>query len=108
MSGTLLQVLAAMLRLYSLMLVVYALLSWVMHEEHYPPAVRWLQSMVEPVLSQIRRVIPPIAGIDLSVIAALLIIEMIRSFLLYLVILPKSRSAFLAAADPGKRLITSL
>ena len=83
MSGTFLQVLAAMLRLYSLMLVVYALLSWVMHEEHYPPAVRWLQGMVEPVLSQIRRVIPPIAGIDLSVIAALLIIEMIRSFLLY-------------------------
>ena len=83
MSGTLLQVLAAMLRLYSLMLVVYALLSWIMHEEHSPPAVRWLQGMVEPVLSQIRRVIPPIAGIDLSVIAALLIIEMIRSFLLY-------------------------
>ena len=83
MSGTFLQVLAAMLRLYSLMLVVYALLSWVMQEEHYPPSVRWLQSMVEPVLSQIRRVIPPIAGIDLSVIAALLIIEMIRSFLLY-------------------------
>ena len=83
MSGTLLQVLAAMLRLYSLMLVVYALLSWVMHEEHYPPSVRWLQSMVEPVLSQIRRVIPPIVGIDFSVIAALLIIEMIRSFLLY-------------------------
>ena len=83
MSETLLQVLAAMLRLYSLMLVVYALLSWDMHEEHYPPAVRWLQSMVEPVLSQIRRVIPPIAGIDLSVIAALLIIEMIRSLLLY-------------------------
>ena len=83
MSGTILQVLAAMLRLYSLMLVVYALLSWVMHEEHYPPSVRWLQSMVEPVLSQIRRVIPPIAGIDFSVIAALLIIEMIRSLLLY-------------------------
>ena len=83
MSGTLLQVLAAMLRLYSLMLVVYALLSWIMREEHYPPAVRWLESMVEPVLSQIRRVIPPIAGIDFSVIATFLIIEMIRSFLLY-------------------------
>ena len=83
MSGTLLQALAAMLRLYSLMLVLYALLSWVMHEEHYPPAVRWLQSMVEPVLSKIRRLIPPIAGVDLSVVAALLIIEMIRSLLLY-------------------------
>ena len=83
MSGSIPQVIATMLRLYSLMLVVYALISWVMHEEHYPPAVRWLQSMVEPVLSQIRRFIPPIAGIDLSVIAALLIIELIRSFLLY-------------------------
>ena len=83
MSGTLLQVIAALLRLYSLMLVVYALISWVMHEEHYPPAVHWLKSMVEPVLSKIRRVIPPIAGIDLSVVAALLIIEMIRSLLLY-------------------------
>ena len=80
---SLLYVLAWMLRAYSYMLVVYVLLSWIMHEEHYPPIVRWLQSMVEPVLSQIRRVIPPIAGIDLSVIAALLIIEMIRSFLLY-------------------------
>ena len=82
-TGSLLYVLAWMLRAYSYMLVVYVLLSWVMHEEHYPPAVRWLQSMVEPVLSRIRRVIPPIGGIDVSVIAALLIIEMIRSFLLY-------------------------
>ena len=82
-SGSLLQVLAAMLRLYSLRLVVYVLLSWVMHEEQYPPAVRWLQSMVEPGLTRIWKVIPPIGGIDVSVIAALLIIEMIRSFLLY-------------------------
>ena len=82
-TGSLLYVLAWMLRAYSYMLVVYVLLSWVMHEEHYPPIVRWLQSMVEPVLSQIRRVIPPIAGIDLSVIAALILIQMIRSYLLY-------------------------
>ena len=81
-SGTIILVLAAMLRLYSLMLVVYALLSWIMHENHYPPAVRWLESMVEPFLTPIRKVIPPIGGIDLSVFAALLIIEMIRSFIL--------------------------
>ena len=82
-TGSLLYVLAWMLRAYSYMLVVYVLLSWVMHEEHYPPIVRWLQSMVAPVLSQIRRVIPPIAGIDLSVIAALILIQMICSYLLY-------------------------
>ena len=82
-TGSLLYVLAWMLRAYSYMLVVYVLLSWVMHEEHYPPIVRWLQSMVEPVLTQIRKVIPPIGGIDISAIAAVLIVEMIRSFLLY-------------------------
>ena len=83
MSESLIFVLDGMLWAYFYMIVVYALLSWVMHEEHYPPIVRWLQSMVEPVLSQIRRLIPPIAGIDLSVIAALLLIHMIRSYLLY-------------------------
>ena len=78
-TGSLLYVLAWMLRAYSYMLVVYVLLSWAMHEEHYPPIVRWLQSMVEPVLTQIRKVIPPIGGIDVSAIAAVLIVEMIRS-----------------------------
>ncbi len=63
--------------------------------------------MVEPVLSRIRKVIPPIAGIDVSVIAALLLIEMIRSFYTLLNHLSKSRFALLAAAEPGKRLITS-
>tara|TARA_B100000686_G_C15797986_1_gene482889 strand:- start:98 stop:346 length:249 start_codon:yes stop_codon:yes gene_type:complete len=81
MSGSLIFVLDGMLTAYSYMLVVYVLLSWVMHEEHYPPILRWLQGMVEPVLSQIRRLIPPIAGIDLSVVAALMLIWMIRSLL---------------------------
>ena len=81
--SSIIQMLATLLRLYSLMLVVYALISWIMHEHHYPPAVRWLQSMVEPILNPIRKFLPPIGGIDFSVIAALLIIEMIRSFILY-------------------------
>ena len=81
--SSIIQMLATLLRLYSLMLVVYALISWIMHEHHYPPAVRWLQSVVEPILNPIRKFLPPIGGIDFSVIAALLIIEMIRSFILY-------------------------
>ena len=78
--------LAWMLRAYSYMLVVYVLLSWVMHEEHYPPIVRWIQSIVEPLLFQIRKVIPPIAGFDISAIAALLIVEIIHAEILKLII----------------------
>ena len=81
MSGSLIFVLDGMLLAYSYVLFVYVLLSWIMHEEHYPPILRWLQSMVEPVMSQIRRVIPPIVGIDLSWVVALLLIQMIRLLL---------------------------
>lgn len=85
-TGSLLFVLAWMLRAYSYMLLVYVLLSWVMHEEHYPPIVRWLQSIVEPVLFQIRKVIPPIGGFDISAIVALLIVEIIHTEILKLII----------------------
>ena len=76
------QVLASMLRLFSLMLVIYALLSWVITDPRHP-AFRFLQSMVEPVLNPIRKVLPPMGGFDISIVAALMGIEILRSFLLY-------------------------
>ena len=44
---------------------------------------RFLESMVEPVLNPQRKVLPPIAGFDISIVAALMGIEILRSFLLY-------------------------
>ena len=79
---SLVQVLASMLRLFSLMLVIYALLSWVITDSMHP-VFRFLQSMVEPVLNPIRKVLPPMGGFDISIVAALMGIEILRSFLLY-------------------------
>ena len=79
---SLVQVLASMLRLFSLMLVIYALLSWVITDPSHP-VFRFLQSMVEPVLNPIRKVLPPMGGFDISIVAALMGIEILRSFLLY-------------------------
>ena len=80
-SGSLIMVLASMLRLFSLMLVIYALLSWIIRDGQHP-VFRFLQSMVEPILTPIRKVLPPIGGFDVSVIAALIGIEVIRQILL--------------------------
>jgi len=49
---------------YLIVLAVYALTSWV-------PSIRgrwteYLARFIEPILMQIRRVIPPISGIDLA------------------------------------------
>ena len=79
---SLVQVLASMLRLFSLMLVIYALLSWVITDPRHP-VFHFLQSMVEPVLNPIRKVLPPMGGFDISIVAALMGIEILRSFLLY-------------------------
>ena len=79
---SLVQVLASMLRLFSLMLVIYALLSWVIKDPRHQ-VFRFLQSMVEPVLNPIRKVLPPMGGFDISIVAALMGIEILRSFLLY-------------------------
>ena len=79
---SLVQVLASMLRLFSLMLVIYALLSWVITDPRHP-VFRFLHSMVEPILNPIRKVLPPMGGFDISIVAALMGIEILRSFLLY-------------------------
>ena len=78
---SLILVLASMLRFFSLMLVIYALLSWIVRDQHHP-VFRILQSLVEPVLNPIRKFFPPIRGFDISVIAMLIGIEVIRQVLL--------------------------
>jgi YggT family protein len=50
-------------------IVVYAILSWVV-PAGYNPAMALLGTVVEPVLRPFRRIIPPIANFDLSVLWA--------------------------------------
>ena len=65
------------LRTYSLLMLVYVISSWVA-QGGYNPALAMLGSLVEPVLAPFRRFIPPIAGLDLSPLFALLLIEFIN------------------------------
>jgi YggT family protein len=50
---------------YTYALVLYILLSWVAPGT-YSPAAALLERLCEPLLRPIRRIIPPLAGIDLS------------------------------------------
>jgi YggT family protein len=52
-------------------LVIYAILSWVV-PAGYNPTMAILGAICEPVLRPFRRLIPPIGGIDLSVLWAML------------------------------------
>jgi YggT family protein len=59
-------------KIYLLAMLIYAVLSWV-------PSLRgrwsdYIAMIVEPVLVPVRRVIPPLGGLDLSFIVVMLVI----------------------------------
>jgi len=60
-----LTLITTVLRFYIFALILYAILSWIAPGT-YSPAAALLDSLCEPLLRPIRRVIPPLAGIDFS------------------------------------------
>ncbi|MBF0280117.1 MAG: YggT family protein [SAR324 cluster bacterium] len=77
----LIQVLSAVLDIYTFILVARALISWVSPDPRNQ-IVQLLHRLTEPVLAPVRRTIPPIGGMDLSVLVVLVAIQLIRSTLL--------------------------
>lgn len=66
--------------LYTLILFAYAVLSWV--PDLRGSWARYLDMIVEPVLTPLRRIVPPAAGIDWSFLVLLLILWVIRQAVL--------------------------
>jgi YggT family protein len=60
-----LTLLITVIRFYIFALILYAILSWIAPGT-YSPAAALLDSLCEPLLRPVRRVIPPLAGIDFS------------------------------------------
>lgn len=69
------QILGVLVNAYTVVLLLYAVLSWI-------PDLRggrfqyYLAMMVEPILTPIRRVIPPIGGIDVAFLVLLLVLQL--------------------------------
>lgn len=62
---------------YTLALLVRAVFSWVApHSRH--PFVLFLDRITEPVLRPIRALIPPVSGIDLSPIIAIVLLGLLE------------------------------
>ena len=59
-------------------LILQAVLSWV---NPYSPLSAPAQQLTRPILDPIRRIIPLISGIDLSPLVAILLLQLLLSFL---------------------------
>lgn len=62
-----------------IIMLVMALMSWVV--QGYNPTQMIFQQLCEPVLGPIRRIVPSIGGLDLSVLIAFLLLNVINIFL---------------------------
>ena len=67
------------LTIYSFVVIVACLISWV-NPDPYNPIVRILRNLTEPVLWRIRKYLPftYVSGLDLSPVVLLLAIQLIR------------------------------
>jgi len=65
----------------TLAIFVQVILSWFMPAGG-APFMRVLQDITEPVLAPIRRILPPIGGLDFSPILAMILIQVVSSLLI--------------------------
>ena len=68
---------ATLIDLYSIVVLAAVVMSWVQADRRHP-LVQWVYSMTEPVLAPIRRVLPPLGGLDLSPMVLLVVLRVVR------------------------------
>ena len=78
--GGLRGLLQTVLQFYFFAVLLYALLSWFAGAA-YNPAAQILSKLVEPLLAPIRRVVPPLGGLDLSAVFLLIALQALQILL---------------------------
>jgi len=68
------------LQFFTVCLLIYVVLSWVAPDVRNP-AIQLLSRICEPVMRPVRRVIPPLGGLDLSPLIVLIALQAFRILL---------------------------
>jgi YggT family protein len=63
-------------QIYVFVLIGHVIVSWV-NADPMNPIVRFIHVVSEPFVSRIRRFVPPIAGLDFSVLIAILLVQIV-------------------------------
>ncbi len=58
------------------LLLVRIVLSWVPGIDMYHPVVQFVHRVTSPILDPIRRLVPPVAGLDFSPLVAILLLSL--------------------------------
>ncbi|MEX0386803.1 YggT family protein [Spiribacter onubensis] len=75
------ELISLLLNVYLIAIVVRAILSWI-NPRDYNPATTLLLGLTEPVIRPFRAIIPPIGGVDLSPLAAIIAIQILKMLIM--------------------------
>jgi len=68
------------IQVFILVVVIQAILTFIM-KDPYHPVRRTIDSIVNPFLNPIRRVVPPLANLDFSPIVLIILLQVLDSIL---------------------------
>jgi YggT family protein len=71
-----LRLLRLTLWLYCGMILIYVIMSWVAARQYHPVGAA-LSEILEPILQPVRRLVPPVAGVDLSPLIVVILLQAI-------------------------------
>lgn len=77
-------ILARLLQIYTFVLLVRILITWIPNLDPYNPIVQFLFQITDPVLEPARKLIPPIGMIDISPIVVFIVLGIIQDLLVQL------------------------
>ena len=65
------------LQLLTLLIVVRAVFTWIPTVDYEHPLVRAIVKITDPILKPVRRLVPPVEGLDLSPLAAIILLWLV-------------------------------
>jgi len=73
--------LARVLQIYTFVLLIRILVTWIPNLDPYHPIVQMLFQVTDPVLEPARKLIPPIGMIDISPIVVFIVLGILQDLL---------------------------
>jgi len=76
------KMLAAAVNVYTLVVFVRALFSWLPARHRQNELYRFIFAITEPVLRPVRRIVPLVGGMDLSPLVVIVLLSVVRRLLI--------------------------
>lgn len=73
-------------QVFYILLIIRVLLSWVPGLDPRHPAAQFVDRVTSPVLTPIRRALPPVGGLDLSPLVAILLLIVVQRLVVGLLV----------------------